>query len=93
MRPVALFMMLFLWSAFAHADEASHEAAARELLEVSRAAEMIDTMYEISHNYRGIIRLPQFRSLSWRDQAQAKIQKIRSYRSPLIPKFLHRNEA
>lgn len=46
MRPVALFLMLFLWSAVAHADEASHEAAARELLEVSRAAEMIDTMYD-----------------------------------------------
>lgn len=46
MRSFSLLFFSFVAFGFAHADETSHEAAARELLEVSRAAEMIDTMYD-----------------------------------------------
>jgi len=45
-RSIALLFMLFLGMSSAVADETSHEAAARELFEVSNAGEMVDTIYD-----------------------------------------------
>lgn len=46
MRSIALFFLLFLGWSSAIGDESSHEAAARELFEVSDAEAMIDTIYD-----------------------------------------------
>ena len=46
MRRTILLLMLLALSSQASADESSRKAAAVKLLEVSRAAEMIETMYD-----------------------------------------------
>lgn len=56
MRPIALLFLLFLGVASAATAESSHEAAARELFEVSDAAKMIDTIYDSMQ--------PQFAAMS-----------------------------
>jgi len=55
-RPIALLFLLFLGVASAATAESSHEAAARELFEVSDAAKMIDTIYDSMQ--------PQFAAMS-----------------------------
>ena len=46
MRPLISLLLLFIAAGSVNADESSHEAAARRLLEVSRAADMVDTVYD-----------------------------------------------
>lgn len=46
MRNFIFLTLLFLSTGIAEASESSHEEAAKRLLEVSRAEQVIDTMYE-----------------------------------------------
>ena len=46
MRPTILLLVLCVTLSVANADETSREAAALKLLEVSRASEMIETVYD-----------------------------------------------
>ena len=46
MRSVLILMLAVALSTVANADQASHDAAAKRLIEVSRTADMMDTMYD-----------------------------------------------
>lgn len=46
MRIITLLTLLLFAAGIANADASSHEEAAKRLLEVSRSAEIIDTMYD-----------------------------------------------